>query len=59
MNNLRFSSIKEITDYFDEREYLYEHFDELKKEDFDELEGKFGIKIIEEFLENIRKDLGL
>ena len=39
--------------------YLYEDFDELKREDFDELQGKFGIKIIEEFLENIRRDLGL
>ena len=60
MNNLKFSSIKEIKGYFDDiDEYLFDEFDELKKEDFDELQGKFGIKIIEEFLEDIRRDLGL
>jgi hypothetical protein len=60
MNNLRFSSIKEIKDYFDDiGNYLFDEFDELKKEDFEELQGKFGIKIIEEFLENIRRDLEL
>jgi hypothetical protein len=59
MKNLKICSIDEIKDYFDDRNYLYEDFDELKKEDFDELQGKFGIKIIEEFLENIRRDLGL
>jgi len=36
---------------------LVQLIDELKKKDFDELHGNFGIKIIEEFLENTIRDL--
>jgi hypothetical protein len=61
MKNLKLDSIEDIKNYFEYHIFstLYEEFDELKKEDFDELQGKFGIIIIEEFLENIRRDLGL
>jgi hypothetical protein len=54
MFNHSWKGIDSVNDYL---RVSYHKMEELKKEDFDEIQGSYKIKNVEEFIESLRKDL--
>jgi len=55
----RKEKIEEIGSVYDSLRLIWYHLEELKKKDINELKGKFGIDIIEYFLEDLERNLKL